>query len=143
MYTRVMDESIYTRIRKREIPGYILYEDNICFVILTIQPHHPGHVLVIPVEEVVDWEDMKSEDWAHLMKVTQQFGMVIKKLYQPPKIGLAAVGFEIPHVHIHVIPLFEIADIDHDRAKQAEPADLAKEADKLRAAIKAQGGIKI
>ena len=138
-----MADSIFTKIRKKDVPGFVLYEDDVCFAILTIQPHHPGHVLVIPVEEVADWEDIEPNNWAHLMKVAQQFGGVIKKLHHPPKVGLAAVGFEIPHVHIHVIPLYEIADIDHDKAKQASPDDLVKEANKLMEAIKAQGGIKI
>jgi diadenosine tetraphosphate (Ap4A) HIT family hydrolase len=138
-----MADSVYTKVRKKEIPGYVLYEDEICFVILTIQPHNPGHVLLIPVEEVADWQEMDPKNWAHLMQVAQQFGKLIKQLYGAPKIGLAAVGFEIPHVHIHVFSMFEIADIDHDKANQATSEDLTKEADKLRAAIKAQGGIQL
>lgn len=138
-----MSESVYTKVRKGELPGHILYQDDICFVILTIQPHHPGHLLVIPVEEMANWEDLESGVWQHIALVAQQFGKLIKKVYQPPKVGLSIVGFEIAHVHVHVFSLFEIADIDHDKARPSDPKELEKAARMISEAMTNQNGISI
>lgn len=138
-----MSESVYTKVRKGELPGHLLYQDKVCFVILTIQPHHPGHLLVIPVEEVANWEDLDSEVWQHIAVVAQQFAKLIKKVYQPPKVGLSIVGFEIAHVHVHVFSLFEIADIDHDKARPSDPKELEKAAGMIVGAIEEQGGINL
>ena len=138
-----MSESVFTKVRKGELPGHLLYQDEVCFVILTIQPHHPGHLLVIPIEEVADWEDLSGKDWQHIAAVAQQFGRLIKKVYRPPKVGLSIVGFEIAHVHAHVFSLFEIADIDHDKARPSDPKELEKAARMISEAITEQDGISI
>ena len=130
-----MADTVFTKIRKGEIPGHVLYEDAVCFAILTVQPNHPGHVLIIPIAEIADWEDLPHDTWLHLMEIAQMFGKIIKKLYGPPKVALASVGFEVPHAHIHVFSLFEIEDMANIHPDTAKPEDLLKEATKIKAEL--------
>lgn len=138
-----MSKTIFTQIRLGELPGEIIYQDKVCFVILSIRPHNPGHMLVIPVREVANWEDLDPETLSYLMKVAQFFAKVTKAVYQPPKVGLASVGFEVPHTHIHVYSLMKISDIDHTTAKNSSPAQLKSEADKIARHIASIGGVKV
>lgn len=138
-----MNKTIFTQIRLGELPGEILYQDKVCFVILSIRPHNPGHMLVIPVSEVANWEDLDTETLSYLMKVAQFFAKVLKVVYQPPKVGLASVGFEVPHTHIHVYSLMKISDIDHTTAKASTPEQLKLEAAKITNHIASIGGVKV
>jgi histidine triad (HIT) family protein len=137
-----MSDSIYTKIRSGKIPGEILYSDDLCFVILTIMPNNPGHMLLIPVEEVADWQEIEPEVFSHMMALAQKLGKITKKIYKPPKIGLSCVGFEVPHVHIHIFSLFEIGDIDHSKARSTTAEAMRVEADKIRAELKREGIVK-
>ena len=101
-----MSNSVFTKIRLGEMPGEVLYSDDTCFVILSISPNNPGHMLLIPIEEVADWQEIKPEVFSHMMGLAQKLGKITKKIYNPPKIGLSCVGFEVPHVHIHIFSLF-------------------------------------
>lgn len=137
-----MSDSIYTKIRLGKIPGEILYSDDLCFVILTIMPNNPGHMLLIPVQEVADWQEIEPEVFNHMMRLAQKLGKVTKNIYNPPKIGLSCVGFEVPHVHIHIFSLFEIGDIDHSKARSTTAEAMRVEADKIRAELKREGIVK-
>ena len=124
--------SVFTMIYNKEIPGEIVYEDKDVFAILSIEPHNPGHILVIPHMEIANWEDVPEPLWLHTMKVAQDLAKIVKKLYSPPKIALSIVGFDVPHVHVHVFSIFQISDIDHTKAKKTTLEDLRIEADKIR-----------
>ena len=137
-----MSNSVFTKIRLGEMPGEVLYSDDICFVILSISPNNPGHMLLIPIEEVADWQEIKPEVFSHMMGLAQKLGKITKKIYNPPKIGLSCVGFEVPHVHIHIFSLFQIGDIDHGKARSTTPEAMRIEADKIRAELKTEALIK-
>lgn len=124
--------SVFTMIYNKEILGEIVYDDKDVFAILSIEPHNPGHILVIPHMEIANWEDVPEPLWLHTMKVAQYLAKVVKKLYSPPKIALSIVGFDVPHVHVHVFSIFQISDIDHTKAKKTTLEDLRIEADKIR-----------
>jgi diadenosine tetraphosphate (Ap4A) HIT family hydrolase len=136
-----MPDSIFIKMLKGEIPREIIYQDDVCFVIPTIAPHNPGHCLVITNQQVENWEDLDKETYLHTMNVAQEIGKVLKQVYSCPKVGIATVGFEVPHVHIHLIPLFKLSDSDHTKAKPTDLEHIQPEAKKIRAAIKSQGGI--
>lgn len=136
-----MSETVFTKIRSGEITGEVIYQDDKCFAFLTIEPHNPGHILLVPVEVVADWQELNPDIFAHMAKKAQILGRAISQIYNPPKVGLAIVGFEVPHVHIHILSLFNISDINHDRAKKAAPQDLRVEADKIRKHLKVSGEI--
>jgi histidine triad (HIT) family protein len=137
-----MSETVFTKIRKGDIPGVVLYEDHDCFVILSNMPHRPGHLLVIPTQEVADWYDLEDAVYDRLMKVAKFFGRATKEIYQCPKVSLVSVGFDVAHVHIHVFSLFEISDIDHGNAQPATEEEREKEAQKFINYME-QKGVKI
>lgn len=127
--------SIFTRIMQGEIPGHFVYEDDQCVVIMTIQPMKPGHVLVIPREEVDHWDDLPEPLYQHLMTVSRRLAKAIKKAFPCQRVGMLIVGLEVPHVHVHLMPLDAMSDIQVENLPMAEPADLAVAAEKLRAAL--------
>ncbi len=124
--------TIFTKIYNKDIPGEVIYDDKNVFAILSIEPHNPGHILVIPHKEIADWEDIPRPLWLNIMKVSQDLAKVLKKLYNPPKIALSIVGFEVPHVHVHVFSIFQISDIDHTKANKTNLEELSIEAHKIR-----------
>jgi len=124
--------SIFTQIRLGEIPGEVLFQDEHVFVVMTIAPHNPGHCLVIPIQEIADFEVLPTEIYSRLMSVAQQIAQVQKQVYNSPKIALAAVGMSIDHVHIHVFPLYDETDINTGRAQVVELDKISPEADKIR-----------
>ncbi len=134
-----MADSVFTKMLKGEIPREIIYKDDVCFVIPTIAPHTEGHVMVIPIKQVANWEDLDPKTYQHCMEVVQKMGKILKKVYQCPKVGLEIVGFEVPHVHINVIPFYKIEDMDHTSAKEVEFTTLQPVAEKIRTAIKQEG----
>lgn len=136
-----MSGSVFTKIRMGDIPGHVLHEDHDCFVILSNMPHKPGHLLVIPTQEVTDWYDLEPGLYDHLMHVAKYFGKATKQIYNCPKVSLVSVGFDVPHVHIHVFSLFEISDIDHGNAKPASMEEREIEAKKFYEYIKKTGGV--
>lgn len=129
--------SIFTRIIQGEIPGHFVHEDDQCVVIMTIQPMKPGHVLVIPREEVDHWDDLSEPLYQHLMSVSRRLAKAIKRAFPCKRVGMLVVGLEVPHVHIHLTPLDEMSDIQVVDLPMADQADLAAAAEKLRAALAA------
>lgn len=130
--------SVFTRILHGEIFQEKIYEDDLCFVILTHEPMTPGHSLVIPKEEIGHLWDASDELYSHLMLVAKQIANKIRAAYPYPRIGMAVEGFGVPdHAHIHVFGLNEGLEptvIRHAASdKSTDPADLKIAADKLRA----------
>nr|WP_298250684.1 HIT family protein [uncultured Halomonas sp.] len=127
--------SIFTRIMQGEIPGHFVHEDDQCAVIMTIQPMRPGHVLVIPRDEVDHWDDLPEPLYQHLMTVSRRLAKAIKVAFPCKRVGMLVVGLEVPHVHIHLMPLDAMSDIQVENLPMADSADLAAAAEKLRAAL--------
>lgn len=115
--------SIFTRIIDGEIPGRFLWKDDICVSFLDVRPLARGHALVIPRAEVDQWTDLPAEDAAHLMTVAHTVGNAQKQLLAPARIGLMIAGFEVPHVHVHVVPMTSMADLDFSNADSSADAD--------------------
>lgn len=131
-----MQPSIFTKIIERKIPAEILYEDKLVIAILTIEPHNLGHSLVITKQPVENWEDLPDELYIYCMRVVKALGRVLNTVYQPKKMGISVVGFEVPHVHIHLIPLYQNSDMEHSNAHAVADKELKVEADKIRRQIK-------
>ena len=106
---------------------------------MTIQPIRPGHLLVVPRAEVDHWDDLPEATSAHLMLVAQRIARAQKAVYAPLRVGLMIAGIEVPHTHLHVLPIDEMGDLSFARAHGADAATLAAEAQKLRAALRAGG----
>ncbi len=134
-----MQDSVFTKILNKEIPGEVIYEDDVCFAILSIEPHNPGHLLLIPRVQVADWQELARKQWLHMMGVAQDLAEVVKKVYQAPKVALSIVGLEVPHVHVHIFSIFEVSDIDHSKAKKVDLSEIKLNAQKLRVALRKSG----
>ncbi|MFM7785885.1 MAG: HIT family protein [Gammaproteobacteria bacterium] len=131
--------SIFTRIIDGELPGHFVWRDPEVVAFLTIQPIREGHVLVIPRAEVDHWDDVPEALAARLMAVAQRIARVIKAEWKPLRVGLMIAGLEVPHTHLHVLPIDEMGDLSFGRARNAGAAELAATAERLRNALLAQG----
>jgi histidine triad (HIT) family protein len=132
--------TIFTKIIDGELPGTFVWRDPECVAFLSINPVRPGHTLVIPREEVDHWIDLEPTLAAHLTVVAQTIARAQQAVYAPLKVGLLVAGLEVPHTHLHVIPIVHgEADLHLDRATTATTDDLAAEATKVRAALRDLG----
>ncbi|MFL2840694.1 MAG: HIT family protein [Pseudohongiellaceae bacterium] len=131
--------SIFKKILSRKIPGHFVWEDNLCFSIMTIQPIREGHLMVIPKLEVDHWDDVPPETAAHLMLVAQKIAKAIKGVIPCKRIGLSVVGLEVAHTHIHLIPIDTTADLDFSLAQDTAPERLAATAGKIIKSLQDRG----
>jgi diadenosine tetraphosphate (Ap4A) HIT family hydrolase len=132
--------SIFTRIIDGELPGRFVWRDDRAVAMVDIRPLHPGHVLVIPRQEVDQWVDLEPDLAAHLMTVAGHVGRAQRRVVPCQRVGLMIAGFEVPHAHLHVIPVDSMGDFDFARADTAaDPADLDAMADRLRRELRDQG----
>ena len=127
--------SVFTLIMEGKIPGNFVYQDDIAVAILTIQPIREGHVLVIPREEIDQWSDLPVETAAHLTKVSHKIANAMKTIFPCKRIGLMIAGLEVPHTHIHLVPMDSMDDLSFEYAKNADGDALKKTAEKIRTAI--------
>jgi len=129
--------SVFTLIMEGKIPGNFVYQDDIAIAILTIQPIREGHVLVIPREEVDQWSDLSSDAAAHLMAVSHKIANAMKTIFPCKRIGFMIAGLEVPHTHIHLVPMDSMDDLSFEHAKNADGETLKKTAEKIRTALEA------
>lgn len=127
--------SVFSKIIDRELPGHFVFEDDQAVAIMTIAPVMPGHVLVIPKEEIDHWDDVPDDLMTHLMAVSRKLAKAMKAVYQCQRVSMQIIGIEVPHTHLHLIPINEIADADFAKAAMAEADQLAAEAEKIRQAM--------
>ncbi|MGA0257257.1 MAG: HIT family protein [Saprospiraceae bacterium] len=131
--------SIFTRIIEGEIPCYKIAEDEKHFAFLDINPLRPGHTLVVPKEEVDYIFDLPVERLAELHQFSQGVAKAIEKVVPCERIGVTVIGLEVPHAHIHLIPIRGIADMEFSRPKvklsKEEFEDIATKISKAYTAV--------
>jgi len=127
--------SIFTQIMQGKLPGHFVWEDDIAVAIMTIQPLKPGHILVIPREEIDHWDDLSPDQISHLMQVSQTLTRALKKVFNPERVGMVIAGLEVPHTHIHLFPVNQLSDFDFSKARMAESSELAELAEKITQAL--------
>ena len=128
------EPTIFTRIINGEIPCHKIYEDELVYAFLDINPVSRGHALVIPRQEVDHLDDLDEETYTHLMSVVRKLSRHFKQVLKPQRIGLLVLGEEVPHAHVHIIPLFSLTEIRLNRAGSVPPSteELATIAESLR-----------
>lgn len=131
--------SVFTKIIDGELPGHFVWRDDRCVGFLSIAPITEGHTLVVPVEEVDHWLDVEPDLAGHLVQVAQRIGRAQQEVFAPARVGLMIAGMEVPHTHLHVLPIGSEADLDFARARQASADELAAVAERLRDAV-SRGG---
>ena len=104
--------SIFTKIIKGDIPSYKIAEDEKHLAFLDAMPLVEGHTLVIPKQEVDLIFDLENEDFKNLWGYAQQVAKKLQKTYPDKRIAVAVVGLEVPHAHIHLVPIEKMADLN-------------------------------
>ncbi len=129
--------TIFTRIVNGEIPCYKIAEDENYFAFLDINPMAKGHTLVIPKKEVDYIFDLDKETIAGLMQFAQRIAKAIESTIPCKRIGVAVLGLEVPHAHIHLVPLNNESDIDFHKPKlKLESEEFIKIAEAISKAVK-------
>ena len=132
--------TLFTKIIDGELPGRFVWKDERAVAFMTIAPVKAGHVLVVPREEIDHWIDMPRELAAHVMEVAQSVGKAIQRAFSPERVGVMVAGLEVPHVHLHLMPIDAIADLDFKKQNPDVPAEaLDAAAAKIRAALRELG----
>ena len=107
--------SIFTKIINGEIPCYKIAEDENYLAFLDVNPNAKGHTLCIPKEEINKIFDMEEEHYLGLMKFSRKVAKALEKTVECKRIGVAVVGLEVPHTHVHLIPLQDMDDMRFQR----------------------------
>ena len=109
--------SIFTRIINREIPAHIVAEDDRFIAFLDVMPLVEGHVLIVPKQEVDYIFDLDDTTLADMMVFAKSVAVALKKTILCKRIGVAVIGLEVPHTHVHLVPMNSMGDINFTRPK--------------------------
>ena len=127
--------TVFEKISSGEFSGRFVWADDSCVAFATIEPTSPGHVLVVPRSPVPSWTQLDSDECAHLMKVAHIIGRAQERAFSVERAGLVIAGFEVPHTHLHVIPLRTESDVLLSNAAPMGDAELDSAIEKLREAM--------
>jgi histidine triad (HIT) family protein len=133
-----MENCIFCKIIKGEIPSYNVWEDDKAFAFLNIMPHKSGHLLLIPKKHEDYFFDLDDETIKDLVVKAKPLAQALKKVYQPAtgKVSLVLMGMGVAHVHLHLFPLDKESDINTDKAYKATPDELTKNMEKIKGALR-------
>ena len=128
--------SIFSRIINREIPGHIVAEDDTFIAFLDVMPLVHGHVLVVPKKETDYIFDLDDDTLAGLHVFAKKVAVAQKKAVPCKRIGIAVIGLEVPHTHVHLVPMNSVGDINFTQPKlKPSQEELASVAEKIRKAF--------
>lgn len=126
--------SIFTKIVKGEIPCHKVMEDTDYLAFLDIRPISPGHTLVIPKKEVDYIFDLDDKTLTDLMVFAKTVAQKIRKSVECERVGIMVAGLEVPHAHVHLVPIRSVSDLNFANAKVVSSDQLAKLAEQIRTA---------
>lgn len=124
--------SIFTKIINGEIPAYKVAEDENFIAILDVNPNAKGHTLCIPKVEINKIFDMEEDNYVAFMKFSRKVAKALEKSVECKRIGVAVVGLEVPHVHVHLIPLNEMDDMRFTKKVKLEKEEFEALAAKIQ-----------
>lgn len=127
--------TIFTRIIEGEIPCYKIAEDDDNFAFLDINPNSEGHTLCVPRKEVDKITDLSQADYESLMRFSRRVALAVENSVDCVRVGMTVIGLEVPHVHVHIIPLNEMADATFQRKVSLSPEQFEALAARIRAKI--------
>jgi len=128
--------SIFTKIIKGEIPCYKIAEDENHFAFLDINPNAKGHTLCIPKKEIDKLFDLDETAYLSLMQFSRKVAKAIKASVPCMRVGITVIGLEVPHAHVHLIPLSEMKHATFQHKENLLPAEFEEIAEKIRSAMK-------
>lgn len=130
--------TLFTKIINKEVPAYIVAEDEHNLAFLDIYPLAMGHVLCVPKNEVDYIFDLPAEAFTSLHLFSQKVAKAVESVVECKRIGVAVIGLEVPHAHIHLVPIESVQDINFSKPKLSpEKGDMIDLAEKIQAAYKA------
>src|SRR6267378_1006896 len=103
--------TLFTRIIQGDLPGTFVWRDDDCVAFLSIAPLRTGHTLVVPIAEIDKWTDVDPDLAAHLMVVAQRVARAQEVAFSPARVGLIIAGLEVPHCHLHAVPIDHESDL--------------------------------
>ena len=128
--------SIFTKILRGELPCYKIDENDDCFAFLDINPNSRGHTLCILKKEIDYIFDLSSKDYQKLMNFSRKIAIALKKSVNCKRIALSVVGLEVPHVHVHLIPLESMSDMNFDRSIKLDDNEFKSIVEKIKSNLK-------
>jgi len=128
--------SIFTKIIRGDLPCYKIDETDDCFAFLDINPNSKGHTLCILKKEIDYIFDLNSEDYQKLMNFSRKIAIALKKSVNCKRIALSVVGLEVPHVHVHLIPLESMSDMNFDRSIKLDDNEFKSLVEKIKSNLK-------
>ena len=127
-----MEGCAFCQIAAKQKNAEVVYEDEDVIAFLDAHPINPGHTLVIPKKHIEEFQEMSGDLYGHLMNVVQLMARQIKNNLKPARVGLWVHGFEVPHTHVHVVPLNQADDIRPKGTLDLSEAEHAEIAQKIR-----------
>lgn len=136
-YIEIAMDCIFCKIIKGAIPSYKIHENDKFYSFLSIGPHHEGHTLVIPKTHTDDFFDMDNPLLSDILTYSKPLAEALDRAFKPKtgRIGLVVAGLEIPHAHLHLIPMDLVSDLYFSSAKEASKEELQAALDKIRTAL--------
>ena len=127
--------SLFTKIIKGEIPCHKILEDENYLAFLDIRPINPGHTLVIPKKEIDYIFDVDDKQLSGLVLFAKKVARMIRKSVPCKKVGIMVAGLEVPHAHIHLVPIFDVGDLNFAKAKPMPSEELVKIARQIQSYV--------
>jgi histidine triad (HIT) family protein len=132
--------TIFSRIIAGELPARFVWKDESSVVFLSIRPLRPGHALVVPRAEIDHWLDLEAALLDHLFEVAQAVGKAQMAAFKPARIGVMLAGLEVPHCHLHVVPIRGVHDLDFgNQDPNPDPSVMDEAAQAIRSELRKLG----
>ena len=138
--TEATETSVFTKIINGDIPGRFVWADDVCVAFATIEPQTPGHVLVVPRIARESYIDANEPTVAHLAVVAKRIAAAQVRVFDAVRPGIVVLGLDVPHLHIHVLPLHRAADIAPSSARPALRSSMRRWAACARGCTRTGGG---
>jgi diadenosine tetraphosphate (Ap4A) HIT family hydrolase len=132
--------SVFSLIIRGDLPGRFVWRDDDVVAFMTIAPIRPGHVMVVPIEQVDHWIDVAPALWARMAEVQLAVGAAVHAAFRPARVATAVVGLEVPHCHVHLVPINAESELSFANADPSTPGEeIEAAAEAIRAELRAAG----
>lgn len=134
------EPSVFTRVINGELPGRFVWRDDLVVAMLTIAPIRPGHTMVIPIQQVDSWLEVPPAIWERMGVVQQAVGSALMDAFSPVRVATAILGLEVPHCHVHLVPIDQESDLSFANADPLVPGEQQDaSAEAIRVALRTAG----